>query len=145
MVFVVEGYQGIFIHLSEKRKLHDAGVSSSNIYVKELTCEFRKLQRRSLYVRDRNNTFRLENFLQNDKPRFWQTIVNNRRKNKMRIVDLGKRHSPIEFVDYYGKVFSHFDREMNKEHKLISDSVLVYNRTCLRFRVVINVYSHRVI
>ena len=52
-----------------------------------------------------------------------------RRKNKRRAVDLGERPSAIEFVEYYGRVFSHHDREMNAEHKLISDAVLEYNLT----------------
>ena len=39
-------------------------------------------------------------------------------------MDLGERLSPIEFVEYYGKVFSHHDSEMNEEQKLISDAVL---------------------
>ena len=116
-------------YLSEIRKLHDAGLSSSHVAVKELKREFRKLQRRGLYVRDRNNAFRLESLLKNDKPKFWKSIANYRRKNKRRAVDLGERPSAIEFVEYYGKVFSHHDREMNAEHKLISDAVLEYNLT----------------
>ena len=66
-----------------------------------------KLQRRCLYVRDRNNALRLESLLKSDKPQFWKSIANYRRKNKRRTMDLGERPSAIKFVEYYGKVFSH--------------------------------------
>ena len=109
--------------VSELKQLHNLGYSSDNALIKRLKCDLRKLQRVSLYRKDKNDALRLDKLLSSDKPKFWSKVAQHRRNIKKRVHIAATNPTPEDFVKYYSTVFSHSDRPSSTSHRLVENTV----------------------
>ena len=81
--------------------------------ISKKNCENCRLE---LFEGSKSFAIRLESLLRFDKSCFWSKISSYRRNSKKRATVASNRPSPRDFIEFYGKLFSHHDRESTAKH-----------------------------
>ena len=113
--------------VAKLKHLRRDGVASDSSTFKELKRELRRLQRLSIYNKSKDDAFRLERLIHEDKPKFWKKVKSQRKLSKKRARITSQKPSTEEFIEFYKTLFSHHDRGSSMEHQRIESEVVDYN------------------
>ena len=81
--------------------------------------KLRRLQRLSVFNKNRDDSLRLDSMLSSDKASFWRKINKFKKLKKKNAVFSSEKPNLLEFSDFYENLFSHVDRPSNEVHKSI--------------------------
>jgi len=83
--------------------------------MKKLKTNLRRIQRQKLFSNGINQSIKLEDHLDKDKEKFWQTIKNHRQISRPSATSSNEKVDFNQFTEYYSNLFSHHDRPSNNE------------------------------
>ena len=105
------------------KSLRSKGMDANNETVKALKHKLRRLQRLSVFHRNRDDSLKLDSMLHQDRGSFWRKISKFKRlKNKNGVV-ISEKPTLSKFANFYEKLFSHDDRPSSNFHMIIESEV----------------------
>ena len=112
--------------VSEVRMLNQRQEDKS-AYARKLKSDLRRLQRLSLFNKEKDDSFKIKKLLFSDRNQFGRQVKSYKRKYKKRASIVGNKPTPDDFVDFYRDLFSHRDRVSSSRHVEIADKVADYS------------------
>ena len=97
--------------------------------VKDLKRNLRRLQRLSIFNKDKNDSIKLDGLIEVKNNVFWSKINKFRKNSKKRVVIESQKPSIDDFINYFKNHFSHEDRPSNQSHQLIEKEVMDYTES----------------